>query len=128
MARQESGVEFRQPLEDDLGVAGQANFDGVMAHKILFIVRQKDFVLIDDPGIARLAGAHVGRDLLADEERIDQKFQHPGEHPVRPPVERGEEAHHPAPLPGRVGINKGLTQKEVAAVGRVPGPLEKGGG
>ena len=124
---QKSIVEFLQPPEDDLRIAGDADPDGIMAHKILFIMSQKDFILVDNPGIARLAGAHVGGDFFTDEERIDEKFHHPGKHLVRAPIKRSEEAHDPASLPGGSGVIEGLAQKQAAAVGRVPGPLEIGG-
>ena len=127
MPARRRGVEFPQAPEDDLGITGDADLHGIVAHKILFIMGQEDLVLIDDPGIARLAGAHPGSHLFTDEDRIQEKFHHPGKYLVPSPIKGGEETHDPAPLPGGIGIVESLAQKEAAAMGRVTSPPQISG-
>ena len=100
-----------------------------MAHKVFLIMGQHDFILVDDPGIAGLAGADIRRNPVADKEGVDDKFQHPGEIDFGPgPVKRGNKNRMTLrPFQGGSAQMKVLLRKS-AAVRRVLGPFEIGGG
>ena len=71
-------MELLQPPEDNLRIAGYPDLQGVVAHEIFLVMGQHDFILVDNPGIAALARADVGRNFLTNKEGVNEKFHHPG--------------------------------------------------